>query len=139
MTRDEIKYAKLGHELRDLSLDLSKETSFLKHVKKMAKLAEEEYIQELSPSFRRNRRGSISKSPDNSPKVRGSTKLFNGNGTAPQSTLNHTSPSRKSSMSPTVSKGRGGFNIEPVDSFQVGNKVTRIPIQSKRTDLIEFN
>lgn len=50
MTRDEIKYAKLGMELQDISMHLSKETSFLKHVKKMAKVAEEEYMQELSPS-----------------------------------------------------------------------------------------
>ena len=79
MTRDEIKYAKLGMELQDISMHLSKETSFLKHVKKMAKLAEEEYIQELSPSQRRKKRGSISKSPQVSPEcsptVRGSLKI----------------------------------------------------------------
>ena len=50
MTNDEIKYAQLGMDLQELELTLSKETSFLKHVKRMAKMAEEEYMEELSPS-----------------------------------------------------------------------------------------
>ena len=94
--------------MQSINRDLLKEGSFLKHVRKMAKEAQEDYKQELSPSFglAKSRRGSISKSPDNSPLARSSVK-------------GKWSPSRKSS---SFSPGLRGynFNIDILETSSVG-------------------
>ena len=48
------------------------------------------------------------------------------------------SPSRKSSLSPSITKKSAIFHDNTVETLPIGKGVTRIPMKNKRTDLIEF-
>ena len=50
LTQDQIKYEELGSKLEEIGLDLEKEKGFLKHVRKLAKMNEEDYEEELNPA-----------------------------------------------------------------------------------------
>jgi len=64
MTRDQIKYAELGMELETLTSNLTKETGFLTHLKKLAKQIDYEYDEKVVGKRNPNRRKSVNKSPD---------------------------------------------------------------------------
>ena len=81
LSKDEIRYAELGLELNKLNSKLSKENTFLKHLKKLARQNDEEYFENFEPHrMKRKRRGSITKqsSPDVSPTLKGSVRGLKG-------------------------------------------------------------
>lgn len=64
MTKDQIKYAEIGLELETLTSNLTKETGFLTHLKKLAKQIDSEYDEKVAGKRNANRRKSMNKSPD---------------------------------------------------------------------------
>lgn len=68
MSKDQIKYAEMNLALSTINMRLEKDEGFVKHLKRLAKLNEEEFLEEVAPNRARKRRLSrVSKSPDNSP------------------------------------------------------------------------
>ena len=69
LTKDQMKYAQMGIDIENLSVHLSQSTGFVNHLKKLARVHEEEFLEGTGNDGELRRRSTVRVSPSKSPSL----------------------------------------------------------------------